>query len=149
MRPELIAHLCLFLHKRGLAWPLPSKFINSQDLTLITGATILVYDTFQDWRTILIPKGSKLKLMPSYLFFISIALDTFKMTWKMIPYAKYWLEVHFSPIVRHFFKNNYFLQLFLNFPFLIIWNKKKYYVLKNLFHFTKLLIVFCFFLCYS
>ena len=108
-----------------------------------------MYDTFQDWRTILIPKGSKLKLMPSYLFFISIALDTFKMTWKMIPYTKYWLEVHFPPILRHFFKNNYFLQLFLDFPFLIIWNKKKYYVLKNLFHFTKLLIVFCFFLSYD
>ena len=108
-----------------------------------------VYDKFQDWRTILIPKGSKLKLMPSYLFFISIALDTFKMTWKMIPYTKYWLEVHFPPILRHFFKNIFFLQLFLDFPFLIIWNKKKYHVLKNLFHFTKLLIVFCFFLCYG
>ena len=105
----------------------------------------LLYDTFQDWRTILIPKGSKLKLMPSYLFFISIALDTFKMTWKMIPYAKYWLEVHFSPIVRHFFKNNYFLQLFLNFRFLIIWNKKKYYVLKIYFIILSFWLFFAFF----
>ena len=67
---------------------------------------LTIYDTFQDWRTLLIPKQSKLKLSPSYLFFISSALNTFKMSWIRNCYTKYWLEVQFSPILRYFFLKN-------------------------------------------
>ena len=108
------------------------------------------YDTFQDWRTLLIPKQSKLKLSPSYLFFISSALNTFKMSWIRNCYTKYWLEVQFSPILRYFFfEKYYFFTFFLDLIFLLIWNKKKYNVVKNLFRFIKILIDFFFFLCYS
>ena len=55
----------------------------------------------------------------------------------------------FSYFKVFFFEKYYFFTFFLDLIFLLIWNKKKYYVEKNLFRFIKILIDFFFFLCYS
>ena len=53
-------------------------------------------------RTLLIPKGSTLKMMPYYMFFIAIVLDTSKMTALMIHHAKHRLEAQLCPSFGQF-----------------------------------------------
>ena len=109
----------------------------------------ITYDLFQDWRTLFVPKGSKLKLKLSYLFLLSIASNTFKMTREKIAYAKKWWEVTFLPILRYFFEKYFFPKLFLFLVFSYKWNTANFKDLHYFFITSYILYVFPYFPCYS